>query len=332
MLTQKDFESWDLWNDFCDVLTQYELAAEKKKELKRRHDAGEPRPYHKTKEGKSLRHYICKTNNSFDLAFRESIPNWLKENVHFKMKQEFLEMAKNGEDKPYHKIHPMFHWFTNPNPKNKLFDAEFVKQIKKLAPKWIDRSIDRNKKQLLEMAKKGLPRPKHNSKLGSLLSTYTLKSCKMYDAEFATQINTLRPDWFISQSDRVRQKKQKFLRMARNGEDKSKLSKKEKTQFGQYVTPNGRSYDPTFMEQMKIVGPIWFVGKVEKNKQQLLEMAKNGEDKPKSGEPLASEFRIYTRERYSYYCSDFTKEIKKLAPEWLLPIKEQRELKRIKNK
>jgi hypothetical protein len=57
-------------------------------------------------------------------------------------------------------------------------------------------SADQNKKDLLDLARSGAPRPQLRSKQDQALRRTTTPSQMTYDQEFADQVKTLRPDWF----------------------------------------------------------------------------------------------------------------------------------------
>ena len=72
--------------------------------------------------------------------------------------------------------------------KNRSYDPKLHKKIKKIRPDWFlsqTQIADQKKKQLLDMAKRGLPRPSHDkTKIGQALSNYTRKSSPVYDHDF----------------------------------------------------------------------------------------------------------------------------------------------------
>ena len=54
----------------------------------------------------------------------------------------------------------------------------------------------------------------------------------------------------------------------------------------------------------------------DQKRQQLLDMAKNGEPRPKQKDPLGMEFVSYTRKKSDCYNFSFDCEIRKLRPDW----------------
>jgi hypothetical protein len=145
-------------------------------------------------------------------------------------KEKILEMAKNGEPRPIHKNHHLGsilgHYI---NQNEKYYDADFDKQLRSIRPDWfISRSdiANQKKQQLLEIAKNREPKPhKKKHSLGVALAKYINPKNACYDQKFAKQIKSLRPDWFVSQSDISNQKKQQLLEIARSGEQKPSREK-----------------------------------------------------------------------------------------------------------
>lgn len=74
-------------------------------------------------------------------------------------------------------------------------DDAFLNELKKIRPDWFKRIY--NKKQLMDLAKNGSPRPKKSEALNSKLAFYLVKHDKIgYDVNFSKQIRNIRPDWF----------------------------------------------------------------------------------------------------------------------------------------
>jgi len=119
-------------------------------------------------------------------------------------------------------------------------------------------TTDINKKLLLQMAKNGEDRPHWKSKLGRALSSYTLKSKICYDAIFDKKIRELRPDWFITSSDKANKNKKLLLQMAKNGEDRPHWKLKISKSLTTYTSKKNKTYDPVFTEQIKKLRPDWF--------------------------------------------------------------------------
>ena len=329
-----DFESWDLWDEFCAKLGP----KQKKQQLLEMARNGEDRPNQKTHPlGHILCQYTSRKSSCYDAKFTEQIkelrPDWFitQSDRSSQKKQQLLEMARNGEPRPNYKTHPLgkvFFDYTS-SPKNGCYDAKFTKQIKKLRPDWFITQSDRcnqKKQQLLEMARNGEDRPNQKTHpLGLVLCQYTSSNNRCYDAKFTEQIKKLRPDWFITRSDRANQKKQQLLEMARNGEDRPYYrygGHGDKTHplglvLCQYTSPNNRCYDAKFTKQIKKLRPDWFITRSSQKKQQLLEMARNGEDRPnQKTHPLGKVLGQYINPNSSCYDAKFTEQIKELRPDW----------------
>ena len=163
---------------------------------------GKPRP---TPKQTSLYGTFCKFinpnseyyNPEFTKELKRIRPDW-KRITH---KEILLKMAKDGKPKPisktYESLYQSLIKFMNPN--SKYYDPEFTNKIKQLRPDWFERRITR-KDTLLRMAKDGKPKPKHDTKMGRTLNTYTNLSYEYYDPEFTNKIKQLRPEWLKKSS------------------------------------------------------------------------------------------------------------------------------------
>ena len=101
-------------------------------------------------------------------------------------------MAKRGEPKPNAKtkLGMVLSAYTRKN--HGSYDVEFDKQIREIST-WFDYidTASQNKQLLLDMAKRGEPKPKKNIKLGMVLRSYLRKDQRSYDAEFDKQIREI---------------------------------------------------------------------------------------------------------------------------------------------
>ena len=243
-------------------------------------------------------------------------------------KQQLLEMARNGEEKPTalkHYLGSVLGFYTN--SKSQTYDPVFDKQIRQLRPDWFMSKSDitnQNKEKLLEMAKGGEPRPNRKFSLGELFKNYTNLKSKSYDPFFVEKIKEIRPDWIIYRSNVVDQKKQKLLEMAKNGEPRpNQKTHSLGTVLGFYTTPKSQTYDPVFDKEIRELRSDWFVSRSEtanQKKQELLQMAKNGEPKPSRNDPLGSALNTYTKKSKNNmsYDPEFKKEIRELRPDWFI--------------
>ncbi len=138
------------------------------------------------------------------------------------------------------------------------------------------------KKRLLEMARKGEPRPNQKkTRLGKGLSHYIDKNSKTYDSAFDKVIRKLVPSWFVNAAT---EKKEELLGMAQRGEPRP--STREKTRLGNvlmsYVCKSHGAYDPEFDKAIRELAPPYWFNKVGEKKKELLAMAHKGEPRPVS--------------------------------------------------
>jgi len=183
-----------------------------------------------------------------------------------------------------------------------------------------ENTADINKKLLLEMAKNGEDKPNYKTKLGCVLSNYRNKSGKSYDPIFTNQIIKLRRDWFIGVSETSNQNKKLLLKIAKNKKGKPNHKTKLGRALVNYTNKLSKSYDPIFTNQIRKLIPDWFVTQYDvakQKKEKLLEMAKNGEDRPNQKKSkLGCVLSNYTNKSRKYYDPIFTKQIRKLRPDW----------------
>lgn len=73
----------------------------------------------------------------------------------------------------------------------------------------------------------------------------------------------------------------------------------------------------TFHDKLKKIRPDWFIKSSDSKKQKLIEMAKNGSDKPKTKEVLGAALSRYTNEcDKNTFDPEFNDLIRKLCPDW----------------
>ena len=252
-------------------------------------------------------------------------------------KKTLLEMARNGDPRPRYYIDK-----NNENPQDillgirrnnasldaairkyttsnsKAFDPTFNKEIRELAPQWFESSSDINKQKLLEMARNGEKRPAKKAS-GALLYWYTNSNTKTFDPIFNKEIRELAPHWF---ENSVEINKQKLLDMARNGE-KRPTSKKRNTlvpmignALCSYLNATHGSFDPIFSKEIRELAPHWFENSADINREKLLEMARNGEPRPKARTTMGGLLVNYNCRTSRSFSADFDKEIRELAPHW----------------
>ena len=310
-------------------VTQSDGANQKKQQLLEMAKNGEPRPSQSHKLGRSFYTYTKSKEGCYDPEFSQQIkklrPDWFvtQSDIANQKRQQLLEMAKNGEPRPHFQtsLGRALHGYTN--LKRDVYNPEFDKKIKELRPDWFVTQSDganQKKQQLLEMAKNGEPRPhrtEHDA--GRVLVFYTSAGNGCYDLEFDKQIRELRPDWFISRSDGVIQKKQRLLQMAKSGELRPHPTEHDLGRvLGFYTSAANGCYDPEFDKQIRELRPDWFVSSANQKKQQLLEMATNGDSKPYHKTRIGTALSHYTHLKSGSYDSEFDKQIRELRPDWFI--------------
>lgn len=177
-----------------------EIANQKKQQIIEMAKKGEPRP-HTTKHhlGAVFNSYIRKKHDCYDPKFdkliRKLAPHWFVDTA-AENKRKLIKMAKSGEPKPRYK-HLLGNALKSYVQKSSdCYDPEFDKLIRKLAPCWFEDRVAKNKRQLIQMAKKGKPKPHRKHPLGRKWLHYIAKSDNSYDPEFDKQIRKLAPHWF----------------------------------------------------------------------------------------------------------------------------------------
>jgi hypothetical protein len=309
-------------------VTPSEGARKNKKQLLEMARNGSPKPiYDKHPLGERFGEYVNENKSSFDPEFTKEIkklrPEWFisKSDIAKEKKKQLLEMAKNGDSKPIPDKHPLgqvLGCYTNPN--SQTYDKEFSEEIRLLRSDWFVNTASENKKQLLEMAKNGEPKPVYKKHpLGQVFGCYANSNRRSFDPEFFKEIKKVRPDWLIGKSDIIDEKKKQLLEMAKNGEPRPVYKKHPlATSLFHYTNPNSQTYDPEFDKKIRRLAPDWFVNTANEKKKQLLEMAKNGEPRPVyKKHPLGQVLGFYTNPG-SCYDLEFDKEIRKVAPNWFV--------------
>jgi hypothetical protein len=121
------------------------------------------------------------------------------------------------------------------------------------------KSFCSEKEILIDIAENGKNKPNKKTPLGRVLSDYTKKLSKNYNKEFDVLIRKIRPDWFLSQTEIVKLKKQRLLEIAKNGGDRPNS---KKTMLGKalvnYTTTSSLVFDPVFTKKIHKLRPDWF--------------------------------------------------------------------------
>jgi hypothetical protein len=176
-------------------------------------------------------------------------------------------------------------------------------------------SADYKKHRLIEIAKRGEPRPNRKTKEGRALSDYTNESGFYYCPNFDKSIRKLRPDWFESTSIIM---KQKLIAIAKSGAKRPHCKTKEGYALDNYTRKNSSSYCLEFDKTIRKLRSDWFESTSMIMKQKLIAIAKIGAKKPhckrKEGQSLIS----YTSKSSRCYCLEFDKTIRKLRPDWFI--------------
>jgi predicted protein tyrosine phosphatase len=219
------------------------------------------------------------------------------------------------------------------------YDADFYNKLVKINPDWVDRleqiyeRVAETKKKLLEMARNGGRRPNSRSdnpeerRLGIALNVYINKLTRSYDEGFAREIYALRPDWF--DPDRkaiVAATKRKLLEMARNNERRPqyKSSDSEERRLASalmtYTSIGSASYDKAFTREIRALRPDWFDNRAAAlidTRRKLLQMARNGEKRPRERSHDPEEVRLATAlKRALMKDPKFKAEIQAANPGW----------------
>ena len=288
-------------------ITQFMKSNEKRQKLLEMAKNGEPRPIMGRHPMAACFNEYIQTNLLFKQEIENLRPDWFTDTV-AENKKAIIEMAKNGEPRPIIGHHPMANFLVRyTDPTQPYYYEDFDKEIRSLRPDWFIST----RQQLLQMAKNGEPRPNRRHKLGGMLTKFTIKSSKCYNASFDKEIRFLRPDWFINKT--VENKKQ-LLQMAKNGEKKPAQKKHPLGhKFVSYTLLKSSSYDAVFCDQIREVRPDWLVTQYHKfafKKEELLKLAYNGESRPSKKTSLGVALISALR------CSEFCTKIKTLRPDW----------------
>jgi len=294
-----------------------ETAAENKKKLLEM-PVGCKRPKQDSL-GKSLSRYVDSTGGCYDSEFDKTIhakqPQWFI-NTATEKKEQLLQMARNNAPHPTGRLSAALCGYTS--QKSGTYDAAFDKTIRELRSDWWGwRTVAENKKELLEMAGQGEPRPPTRTPLGDALCRYTGGKGDKYDANFDRIIRELRPDWFV---DTVAENKKKLLDMAGRQVGRPLLSSQDKeekilaTAFNNYIRN-----DKDFERSCRKLSPHWFLDiRISKNKQDILNIPAGCERPNSKTTRLGRALLIYTSKNRSSYDAKFDAEIREKQPQWFI--------------
>lgn len=203
-------------------------------------------------------------------------------------------------------------------------DPIFTKKIKQLAPDWLLTGPQLKKRQLLEMARRGEPKPSiKKTKIGIFLYCCMSESSPRHDPAFSKEIMELVPHWSLANRlEIMNQKKQLLLKIAKKKEPRPARKTKIEQALKSYTAKTSSCHDPAFSKEIMELVPHWFVNLrtevVNHKRQQLLKMARRGEPRPKITSRLGQTLFSYIKKTSGSYNPAFRKKIEKIAPDWLL--------------
>jgi hypothetical protein len=117
----------------------------------------------------------------------------------------------------------------------------------------------------------------------------------------------------------VNYKKQKLIDMAKNGEPRPSQKTKLGRVLSEYTKKSSSCFDDNFYKIIIKLRPDWFVSQKEgasQKKKKLIEMARNGDNRPSFETKIGQALSNYTRESSFVYDLVFDKTIRKLRPDW----------------
>ena len=143
------------------------------------------------------------------------------------------------------------------------------------APQWSSTADPEGRKaELKAMALRGESRPNRKHPLGRVLSNYTDPSSGSYDPVFTAEIKALRPDWFVSKSEKADLKKAELKAMAVRGEPRPVQGKHPLGRLlSNYTSPSSVTYDQVFDQEIRALRPDWFL-KADKHRKAYVEKKK----------------------------------------------------------
>lgn len=212
-----------------------------------------------------LRNYTREESTSFDALFNAKIrklrPDWFlsKSKLMSLKKDQIIKIAKSRKKITRKELgsslnQSLRHYTCK---KSAVYDGSFDKTIRKLQPDWFKDNANDKKKEILNFASLTEVKPKH---LINVLRNYTNKKSKCYDIVFDKKIRKLRPDWFISQSQRANENKKELLRIAKNNEKRPKSTSRLGILLRSYMCKRKKRscFDLKFTKEIKALRPDWF--------------------------------------------------------------------------
>ncbi len=281
----------------------------------------------------SFKHYVNENNRSFDAEFIQAVSGWIVDTVEERIEQ-LKAIASSGGARPSTKTslgrsHMMY--IENDHP---CFRETYVNWLIENRPEWLDRTrtSDRSKSILIEMAKRGEPKPGQRTNLGKSLVNYIRDGSGTYDADFRQDIMAIAPFWFVTQYEKCDEKKQALLALASDPNAEKPVScGRNASDLGralQCYTNRGNktNYDPDFDAQVRSLRPDWFTTQSQRIMAVLRHMILNGRPKPlqkrnpnrsNDSDMLGIVFALLTKPKSSMYDADFHNFVRVHAPSWL---------------
>ena len=196
MITKTRARNSDL-SDFFAVDQLPKPSIQMKQKLRQMAKNKEARPIQKSKEGRALSHYICKSSDAycekFNKLIRVEAPLWFVSRS-YHMKKKLIGMAKNKEARPIQRSKEGVALNDYICKSSSSYCKKFDKLIRVKAPLWFVSKSYHVKQKLI--AKNKEARPHWKTKEGRALCRYTTKSSKYYCEEFNKLIRVEAPDWF----------------------------------------------------------------------------------------------------------------------------------------
>jgi hypothetical protein len=186
--------------------------------------------------------------------------------------EALIELARRGESRPdKHSVlgRGLIHYTS---PKHGCYRVGFSEEIRTLVPHWFVRgkpgNVDSNRQALLEMARRGEPRPLYRTPLGKALGHYTDPNSSSYRRVFEQEIKTLAPSWLTYKRHNVQGNIEALLESARRGEPKPRYNHPPLGRpFFDYTYPASRFYRPELTEELRKLAPHWFSQVTEEQKE-----------------------------------------------------------------
>ena len=126
---------------------------------------------------------------------------------------------------------------------------------------------------LLEMAEKKLPRPKHTTTEGRMLSSFVTESSNSFDRDFSNRIRQIAPSWFPflnTERECLVVSKDKILQIAKSGDEKPSGKSRIGRKLRSLTFPSSDQYDPEFRKELNLLRPEWFNQEKEERRRVLL--------------------------------------------------------------